>query len=173
MSDATFESIFAGWKQRAESFDQRLHPIVHAEIDINAPDWQEQLANAPHPADASGLRREITSLFNEIVNRFESFDAEERQQIIDLMDQNDSLMYSAVIDAGYETPEGFRKNMILVVIEDQGKDTRDAIVRLAHCRSDAEKRGIDVNSIFREMAAIANTRDKYGWGTTRDLFLNH
>jgi len=173
MPDGAFESVFVDWKRRAESLNQQLHPIVSAEIDIMAPDWEEQVANAPHPADASGLRNEIESLFNEIVDRFPSYDADQRHQIIDLMDQNDSLMHSAVLDADYDSPGGFRKIMIVFVIEDQGKDTRDAIVALAHYRRDAEERGIDVDSIFKEMAAIASTRDKYGWGTTQKLFLNH
>ncbi len=167
-----FESVFAVWKRLAESLNQQLRPIVHAEVDINAPDWQERLATDPHPADACGRRREITALFNEIVNDFESFNAEQRQQVVDLMDQNDSLMYSAVIDADINTPEGFRKHMILEVLRDQGKDPRDAIVALTDYRKQAERRGIDVDSIFEEMARIASTRDKYGWGTTRDLFMN-
>ncbi len=173
MTEDAFESVFTAWKRRAESLDQQLHPIVHIEIDINASDWQEKLASYPHPADATGLRNEIASLFNEIVDDFESFNAEQRQRIVDLMGQNDSLMYSAVIDVDQNSPEGFRKKMILVVIEDQGKDSRDAMVALAHYRKDAEKRGINVDSIFKEMADIASTHDKHGWGTTRDLFLKY
>jgi hypothetical protein len=173
MLEDTFEAVFADWKRRAETLDRQLHSIVHEEVDINSPDWEEQLANAPHPANAAGLRNEICALFNEIIDCFESLDVDQRQQIIDLMETNDSLMYSAVIDADYNTPDGFRKHMMLMVIEDQGKDTRDAIVGLAHHRKAAEERGINVDAIFKEMAALASARDKFGWGTTRDLFLKH
>ena len=169
MIENSFDMVFADWRRRAELLDERLHPLVHAEVDIMQPD----LASAPHPADTSGLRSEIESLFNEIVDRFETLDAEQRQMVIDLMDENDSLMYSAVIDAGYDTPEEFRRNMILVVIEDQGKDTRDAILALGRYREMGEKRGFDVDAIFREMAKLASTHDKYGWGTTRELFLKY
>ena len=172
MVDDTFKTQFADWKRRAKSLDMKLHPIVHREIDINAPDWKEQLANSPHPADESGLRREIESLFNEIVDRFKTLDAGQRQKIIDLLEKNHSLMYSAVIDADIETQEGFRRNLILFVIEDQGKDTRDAIVALAHHRECGEQLGFDVDSIFEEVAQLASDRDKYGWGSTRDLLLN-
>lgn len=173
MDQNEFESVFVDWSQRAEVLDEQLHPIVHAEIDINAPDWLEQLENFPHPADSSGLRDEISSLFNQIVTKFESLNDEQRQRVIDLMDKKDSLMYSAVLDIDRSTPEGFRKHMILFVIEDQGKDTRDAIMALDHYRKDAEEHGINVNLIFQEMAKIASTRDKYGWGTTRDLLLKN
>jgi hypothetical protein len=171
MVDNSFKSQFSDWKLQIESLDERLHSIVHAEIDINAPDWEEQLSNSPHPADESGLRTEIETLFNDIIGHFESFTPEHRQAIIDLMDENDSLMYSAVIDADFDTPDGFWKIMILFVIEDQGKDTRDAIVTLGHYRKHAQQLGLDTDRIFNQLAVLASNRDKYGWGSTRDLLL--
>jgi len=169
MDDDTFHNKYSAWKKQAKSLDSRLRPIVHKEVGVNAPDWQEQLANMPHPADESGLRNEITALFDQIVDQFESFDFDQRQAIIDLMVKNDSLMYSAVIRDDLETLEGFRRNMILFVIADQGKDTRDAIVALGHYRDLGQKHGYDVDTIFEQLAYIASSHDKYGWGSTRDL----
>ena len=157
------------WKKQAETLESKLRSIVQKEVDINAPDWKEQLANMPHPADKSCLREDITSLFDEIVDQFETLSIEQRQAIYDLMERNDSLMYSAVISANLETPEGFRRNMILFVIEDQGKDTRDAILALQRYRELGQTHGYDVDAIFKQLARIANDHDKYGWGSTRDL----
>lgn len=171
MVDSDFHSRYADWKKRAESLDQKLRPIVNREVDINAPAWKELLADMPHPADESGLRGEIAALFREIVDQFRSLDSGQRQTIIDLMAKNQSLMYSAVIDSAIETRDGFYETMILFVIADQGKDTRDAIVALSHYRACGEERGFDVNLIFEHMARLASDRDKYGWGSTRDLLL--
>ena len=173
MTNDTFDFTFTDWKQRAIALNQKLMPIVNAEVDINTPDWTEKLARRPHPADVSGLRLKIETLFGEIVKQFEFYNPNQRQQIIDLMYQNDALMYAACLDAVHNTPDGFRKRMILFVIDDQGKDTRDAMLALDAFRTDAEIQGIDVNSIFKEMASIASTRDKFGWGSTRDLFLKY
>lgn len=173
MTKATFERAFADWKQRAVVLNQKLTPFVNVGFDINADNWVEKLAHCPHPADVSGLRIRIATLFNEIINQFEFYNSDQRQQIIDLMYQNDNLMYAAVIDAERDTPDGFRKYMILFVIEDQCKDTRDAILALAHAHTEAERQGIDVGSIFREMATISSANDKFGWGSTRDLFLKY
>lgn len=173
MFNESFESAFADWKSRAESINQQLQPVVKAKVDTSAPDWLQQLENSPHPADESGLRQEIQSLFNEIIAKFQACDVDQRQQIIDLMDQNDCLMYSAVIDGNIDTTEGFRRKMVLVVLEDQGKDPRDTVLTLAQLRKEAEKNSIDADAIFREMAAIASKRDKYGWGSTSDLLLKH
>jgi hypothetical protein len=81
-------------------------------------------------------------------------------------------MYSAVIDADLETLEGFRRHMILFVIADQGKDTRDAIVTLGEYRELGHKHGYDVDAIFKQLATVASDHDKYGWGSSRDLLKN-
>jgi hypothetical protein len=172
MDAEAFQKTCAAWKTQADSLDSKLRPIVQQEVDINAPDWQEQLANMPHPADESGLHEEIASLFDEIVDQFETLDVEQRQAIINLMEKNESLMYSAVIEADLETLEGFRRNMILFVIADQGKDTRDAIVALGQYRELGQKHGYDVDAIFKKLASVASDHDKYGWGSTRDLLRN-
>ena len=171
MKDDTFRNTYAAWEEQAKSLDSMLRTIVKKEVDVTDPDWMEKLANRPHPADESGLREEITDLFDEIVDQFESLNDMQRQAIIDLMEDNDSLMYSAVIRANLDTLDGFRRNMILFLIEDQGKDTRDAIVKLGHYRELGQKHGYDVDAIFEQLASIANSHDKYGWGSTRDLLL--
>ena len=169
MDDVKFQDQFTDWKKRVETLDQKLQPIANREVDINAPDWAEKLDNEPHPADESDLRQVICVLFNEIIDQYELLNTTQRQMIIDLLDKNDSLMWSAVIDYDLETEEGFRRNMLLFVLADQGKDSRDAIVALSHYRNQGEKRGYDVDGIFKQMAQLASDNDKYGWGSTREL----
>ena len=171
--DSSFKFVFADWQQRANFLNQKLMPIVNVEADINAPDWLEKLTRRPYPADSSGLRLQIETLFGEIIKQFEFFNSDQRQQIVDFMYQKDALMYAAVIDADRNTPNGFRQYMILFVIDDQGKDTRDAMLALGRYHADAEKLGIDVGTVFKEMAAISSINDKFGWGSTRDLFLKY
>lgn len=167
----TFERAFIDWKQQAVLLNQRLTPLVNDEVDINVDDWVEKSTQRPHPADVSKLRLQITALFNETINQFEFYNSDQRQQIVDLMHQNDDLMYATVLDADRNTPNGFRKYMILIVIDDQGKDTSDAVLSLGHSYTRAEKQGVNVGSIFIEMAAISSTDDKFGWRSPRDLFL--
>ena len=116
MPGRNFESVFADWEQRAGALSRVLHPIVHAKVDINSDSWLEDLKNAPHPADKAGQRPEIEALFREIIDRFESCNAAQRQQLVELMEQNDALMYSAVIDSSPDTENGFRDRMLLVVL---------------------------------------------------------
>ena len=142
-------------------------------FDVNAANWEEQLERRQHPADASGLRKEIETLFEEIIDHFEGLSPQQRKQIVELMYENQALMYSAIIKTNPSTYDGFRRTMILFVIKDQGTDIRDAILELSAYHAKAENQGIDVRTIFKDMADIASTRDKFGWGTTRDLFLKY
>lgn len=173
MINDTFETVFADWKQRADFLNQKLMPVVNADVDVSAPDWLENLASLPHPADVSGLRNEIGTLFSEIIDQFEFYGPRQRQQIVDFLYQKEALMYAAVIDADRNTPNGFRQYMILFVIGDQGKDTRDAMLALDAYYEDAERLGVNARAIFKEMALISSTNDKFGWGSTRDLFLKY
>lgn len=142
-------------------------------FDLNVTDWEAQLERRQHPADASGLRNEIETLFEEIIDQFEGLSPQQRTQIIELMNEYQALIYAATIKADPSTYDGFRRAMILFVIKDQGKDTRDAILELSAYHAKAKNQGIDVGTIFKDMADIASTRDKFGWGTTRDLFLKY
>lgn len=158
------------WTRRARALDQKLKPIVSAPVDINAPDWEAQLAAAPHPVDEAGVRGEVERFFDEVVSAYGSISADERQQLNQLMAGYGSLMYSAVLPDDPDPLDRFRRKLILMVIDDQGQDPRDAIVALGQYRKDGEKLGIDVDAVFREMAALASTVDKYGWGSTQALF---
>ena len=173
MKHDNFEADYTNWSQQAELLNQKLSPFANAPFDMDAPNWQEKLAHLSHPADTAGLRAEIETLFGDIVDRFEGYDEVQRQHIIDMLANYDALLWSAVIDADINTQDGFRKHMILFVLHDQGKDTRDAMLALETYFAEAEKMKIDARSIFKEMALLYSTNDKFGWGSTRDLFLRY
>ena len=173
MKHDNFKADYTNWSRQAELLNQKLSPYANAPFDMDTPDWQEKLAHLPHPADVAGLRAEIETLFGAIIDRFEGYDEVQRQHIINMLAKFDALLWSAIIDADINTPDGFRKHMILFILHDQGKDTRDAILQLEAYHTDAKRQGIDVNSVFRDMADIASTNDKFGWGSTRDLFLKY
>lgn len=168
-----FTPLFAGWEQRASALNTLLRPIVNKPFDVNTTDWEEQLERRQHPADAAGLRNEIETLFEEIIDHFEGLSPHQRRQIEELMYENKALIYAATIKADPSTHDGFRRAMILFVIKDQGEDTRDAILELSAYHAKAEEQGINVRTIFKDMADIASTRNKFGWGTTRNLFLKY
>ena len=68
-----------------------------------------------------------------------------------------------------KTAEDFRDQVTVFVIDDQGPDTRDAILAIDALCAEGRRRGFDVDAILREHLPLASTADKYGWGTTRAL----
>jgi hypothetical protein len=160
-------------KKEAKVLNSPLKKILTEEIDINSPDWEEKMMNQAHPADESGLRPQIESFFEELVENFEYLTFEQRARVIDLMASKSYLMQSAVLKDDMGTASGFRKALILFVIQDQGADTRDAILALRSIWDHGKKHGFDIDVLFREMAGLSSDEDKYGMGSTRDLFNNY
>jgi hypothetical protein len=171
MPDGQFEGLFQDWKKRAEALDRKIRPLAAQEVDMSDPDWEQKLRTAEQPADELGLRTEIESLFDEIIERLELLDGNQRQLVFNFLNGCSSLMWSAVISGNLQTRDGFRKHMLLFVIKDQGKDTRDAILELSHYREVGKALGIDVDAVFKELAPLASDLNKYGMGSTRDLLL--
>lgn len=173
MREEIFESRLANWQRTAARLNERLEPIVHRQVDINMPDWEEQLAAAPHPADQLGIRGEVEALFEEIIAALDSMSPQQRQATIDTVACNDALSYAACLKAEPDKAAEFRRHMLLFVLRDQAKDTRDAIIELRHCRLWGQDLGVDVDAVFRELAELASTRDRHGWGSTRELLLKN
>ncbi len=171
MESLAFEDRWSRWTNTVTSLERTLNPVVKREVDINTPDWKEQLDNSPHPADETGTREELACLFNDFVDVFPALSHDQRLQLIDFLYENESVMYSAVINADPRTEDGFRHHIILYILDDQGRDTRDAILALDALRRTGEKAGLNVTRIFRELAEMASDRDKFGWGSTRHLLL--
>jgi hypothetical protein len=166
MADDVFHAQSEDWKRRIEFLNAKLHPIVHGSSPQGTT-WEEFLRRI----NEFGHGEEIETVFDEIIDRFESLNGDQRQMIIDLIRTNQSVMYGVVPRVDMDTQEGFRKRLMLFIIEDQGADPRDALVQLREYRKQGEKLGFDVNSILEEVAHLASDRDRYGWGSTRKLIL--
>lgn len=167
----TFDHIFADWQRRTNALEQHLKPIVDATFSSSSDPWDEDAIPEPYKTQNKKLRPDIQNLFDDILNQFENFTPDQRQKIIDLMYRQEALIWSSRIEEDRDTPDGFRKHMIFFVLMDQGKDTRDALLALQQNQINANKAGINTDAIFKEMAELASTKDKFGWGSTRDLLL--
>ena len=81
----------------------------------------------------------------------------------------DPVLSRSVLPFPPKTQDELRDHVTLFVIDDQGLDTRDAILAIDAICEDARKRGLDIDAVLREHLPLASDVDKYGWGTTRAL----
>ena len=166
-----FKQQLAKWRRECRRLEEVLGPFVHTAIDIEDPGWQAEVAARPHPADESGTRTEIVALFDAIVDRFPTLAAVQRSALIDLMRDHPALIYLALLTQVPDAAQAFFRSLVLFVIEDQGADTRDAILTLDALRRHGRNAGLDVDPLVRRAADLASRHDRYGWGSTRDLLL--
>jgi hypothetical protein len=136
---------------------------------MKQPGRQEALTAAPHPVDEIGVRGEVEAFFSEIVGCFESLDEDQRQQLMALMAENHNLMYCAVTGVDRDSREGLYQELILFILDDQGRDPRDAMLALDGLAERARKLGLHPRRLFRKLAPLASDRDRYGWGSTREF----
>ena len=172
----SFEAKWLRWVEEITALEQVLKPIANREAPPGTDiiEFMIQCRNSPHPADETGTRERITALFNELVDTFPALSYDERMKLIDLLNENHSLMWSAIIDAVPTTEAGFRRRMILFILEDQGRDFRDAIVELTELSETGREAGLDVFRIRQELGQLASDRNKFGtYGeSTRELIMN-
>jgi hypothetical protein len=161
----------ADWRARVSVLDARLQPIAQRSVDIRDPDWFTKLRRGPDPLDELGVRSETEALLQEVIQLYFEGDDATRQAIRKLFFQNPSFSWAAKLSFPPTTPEGFRSHLLLFSINDQGCDSRDAVLVLQDLCKDASSAGVDTAAVLREVAALCSDQDKYGMGSTRSLLL--
>ena len=156
-----------------ERLDDLLRPDAEREIDINDPDWQEKLQRSPKLADTLGLREEIREVTDSLIWNFYDSNSAGRNKIKKLLRNNDGFAYSMEASPSQEPAENFRKDLALLIMDDLGPDTRDAIVNLESLIVEAKAQGVRTQQILKEMKKKAGTTDHHGMGSMKKLLEKH
>jgi hypothetical protein len=154
------------------TLNRRVSPIADRPVDITKPGWLAELRQHPHPFDEVGIRAEAEALLTEIVQMYAQGSSETRRAIRNLFMAYHQFSWAATLSLSIATPEGFRTHLLLFSIQDQGHDTRDAILSLQTMCQQATAAGVKIQPILKEIAELSSDQDKYGMGTTKDLLLN-
>jgi hypothetical protein len=160
------------FESRIIDLDKRLRPIAHRPVDITKPGWERGLTALPHPLDRAGVRPEVESLLAEVVALYQSSGEEIRQALRKLFAQYTAFAWAASLPARPTTGEGFREQLLLFSLKDQGRDSRDALLALQHLCREAKSAGVDAAPILKEVADLSSDVNKYGMGSTRGMLLN-
>ncbi|MEP4078290.1 hypothetical protein [Haloferula sp.] len=165
-------SAFDELQQEIQGFDELLDPIANAEVDINDPDWQKKLKESQHPLDEAGIRKAVGEATQRLIELFLASNSKERDQIRKLLADNGSFAWAMVVPGSGDPGITFRDSVLLVVMDDTC-DTRDAIIGIGALVDQARAKGVDYGPIMRQIAKVAGTRDRYGFGSMRTIIENH
>jgi hypothetical protein len=157
----------AGWRDRIADLDAALRPMANRPFTGHEPMGQA----ARHPLDEAGIRTEAEALLQEILRAYGDGDAGLRASIRALFASHPSFAWAATLPFPPTTPEWFRDHLLLFSINDQGRDTRDAILLIQALCAQAVAAGVDTAAALREVAMMSSDADRYDWGTTRELLL--
>lgn len=165
-----FQQKIGNWTNRATVFTEKIEPILNSKIkNVSDDAWVKTLYKNLKELN---IQNDVDSLMEEILTDFPNVTASQRSAIINVY-RNHHLGWICTIGTRIETSSDFEKSLLLFVIVDQGKDTRDAILELNHIVKQGKLLQLPVSTILKKVSKLASTKDVYGWGSTRDLLLRH
>jgi len=156
---------------RIMDLEQRLSPIANRPVDITKPGWGLRLRQSPHPLDEAGVRRDAEILLEELISLYPGSAEESRQAVRKLFEKYHSFAWAASLSFEPTSEESFRRHLILFSIQDQGRDSRDALLSLQHLCREARSAGVNSPPVLREVAELSSDLNKYGMGSTKEMLL--
>ena len=159
------------WELRMMDFEEKLRPIAKRTVDITRPGWFERLQAGPPPLDEAGVREAVERLLIEIIAGYARGTDQTRTAIRRLFQEYPSLAWAAALSVPRTTIDGSRQHLILFSINDQGRDSRDALLTLQEICNAARNAGLEIAPVLREVAGMSSDADKYRMGSTREMLL--
>ena len=156
---------------RILDLEQRLRPIAHRPVDITRPGWGGRLALSRHPLDEAGIRSEAESLLEELIGFYRASEDCEREAIRALFVEYRAFGWAASLPFGPTDEDKLRRHLLLFSIQDQGTDSRDAVLSLQYLCREARNAGVNSVPVLREVAALSSEETKYGMGSTKEILI--
>jgi hypothetical protein len=161
------------WELRMMELEEKLQPIAKRPVDITRPGWLERLQAGAPPLDEAGVRDAAEKLLAEMIAAYAQGTDHTRAAIRRLFQEYPSLAWAATLSVPRTTIDGLRQHLILFSINDQGRDSRDALLTLQEICQDARTAGLEIAPVLREIAAMSSDANKYGMGSTSQILLRH
>lgn len=153
------------------ALDRHLRPIANRPVDITKPGWANRLIQGPHPLDEAAVRSQVESLLADLITLYCAADSKVREELRELFQKYKAFAWAATLPCEATTEENFRRYLVLFSMQDQGTDSRDALLLLQHLCRTASAAGVNTTPLLNKVAELSSDRDKYGMGSTRDMLL--
>jgi hypothetical protein len=160
--------IMLPWHKELARLDKAIRPIAKRPVDL---DDIDSISKGPHPLDEAEARAEAQRLLLEILRALESAAEEERQSIRNLVEEYQSFFWAVSPPEGETAAETLRLRLMHFALIDQYPDPRDAVLWLQDLCETPDVPLPTLASLRREVAPMANDKDRYGFGSTRSMLL--
>jgi len=159
---------------RIRALDAQIAPLVWR-IDLSGPDWRrkvkaqgEKIRTEGYPPDIpildrANLRAEAEGLLRELLDAYVAAGAEDRARLRALVQENQTFAWAvggagpiAIAAGPAMTDSRCRDCLTWFVLEDQGRDPRDAILWLQKLCTRARTSGLPLRTLLEAAAAMAS-----------------
>lgn len=153
------------------AMDLRLREIANRPVDMSDPDWHAKLATQAPPAEEAGVAAEAAAALATLLDAYESGDSYTRAEVRRIFRAHPSFNWGVGLPRTWSTPAEFRRRLVHLSARDQARDARDELMTLWELCAAGRERGIAIEPILREVAAISGDTDHYGMGSMRHLIM--
>ena len=157
--------VLAELASRLAALDAALRPIANRPVDITQPGWAGRRIA---PLDEAGVCAAGHALLADLLSLYVQGSDGEREQLRALYARHAAFAWAATLPGTPGTEGGFRQQLLLLSLKDQGRDARDEILHLRWLCGEARQAGVGVDAILREVAALSSDVDKYRMGSMRE-----
>jgi hypothetical protein len=155
----------------AAVIDELLRDIAQRPVDVSDPNWMAKLRQAPPPVEEAGVAAEAAATLEVLLDAYETGDAPTREEVRDIFRAYPSFRWAAHLPGQWQSAAEFRRRLVHVSARDQGADPRDELMTIWELCNRARERGIDVEPVLRQVAALSSDVDLYGFGSMQLLIM--
>jgi hypothetical protein len=160
---------------RMKALDQQISPIANQTVDIAALMKRKKEGNAPvfSALEQAGVKSEAEALIEDLIAAYRSGNDAARDHIRAMLSGHESFDWAVGFPPVVPDPaENFRRQLLRLSMSDQGRDARDLMMALEGRHREALAAGVNLAPIAEEIAALSSDKDRYGMGSTKQIFLN-
>ena len=150
--------------------DMLLAEIADQPVDTSDPDWAAKLA-ASDPLGEIGAKAEAHAALDVLLDAYEQGPQETRAEVRRILRTYRRFSWGVGLAPEWTTVTEFRRHLIYLSARDQGQDARDELMTLWALCNEARAKGIDVEPLLTEVAALSSEVDHYGMGSMRSLLM--
>ena len=164
--DVLDAETLAQYERQFRVLQAKLKPIGEQPVDTSKPDWPQELAKRPHPLDEAGVRTEAESILASLTELYAKVPGV-RDRIRALFKEHPTVSWAIEPPFRPTTEERFRSWLLLISMQDQGRDARDALSALWQACRFAADAGVNIAPVLERVAMISSDRNWYGMGSMR------
>jgi hypothetical protein len=151
--------------------DELLRQIAGWKVDVIDLDSTAKLRQRPPPVEEAGVAPEAAAALEAMLDAYETGGVVAREEVRDIFRAYPSFRWAVHLPWQFESVAEFRRRLVHVSARDQGADPRDELMTIWWLSNRARARGIAVEPVLREVAALSSAADLHGFGSMQGLIM--